>query len=212
MINKTFYVDTLREQGVKKFMEKYPEFDLDMFLKIAKSPMVTEDVRGLCTSLNFYGAERDAIIKIHEVLNKQFSEWIDSDLYLMYSKIKENVPGYYENYAYVLLQLGGYCPHIECRALKSAVYLIHDYIGKPINIEDVDNISNLYRGMVDWELAPDTSVNSEGFSEIDKCLTEQWVAWEKFTNFLLSKDLDSAYKMLLNYQEDCIRVLGSKCL
>ena len=212
MINKTFYVDTLREQGVKKFMEKYPEFDLDMFLKIAKSPMVTEDVRGLCTSLNFYGAERDAIIKIHEVLNKQFSEWIDSDLYLMYSKIKEYVPGYYENYAYVLLQLGGYCPYIECRALKSAVYLIHDYIGKPINIEDVDNISNLYRGMVDWELAPDTSVNSEGFSEIDKCLTEQWVAWEKFTNFLLSKDLDSAYKMLLNYQEDCIRVLGSKCL
>lgn len=213
---RTWYNAKLMNKVVSEFHKKYPVFDKDTFLRIAENGDI-EEVRKLATSIDSYGNSVDYQDKrqVKDKLNDRFADIIGDDLYEIYENLRSSqkleCPRGDESYR--LLQIGGCYPYSERKMIKSALYLLHDYVGKQLKLEDIKTINRLYTSGTYWDLIPNVKgdyklnweENDDDFNKLNTCRKEQTEAWVSFMNYIINKDYESAYKMMLKYRELCIK-------
>ena len=203
-----------REKTISKFKGKYPEFDPEKFIDIVNNGSLDE-IKELAVAYNTYpGAHYTKELsedkysyysyesKIKEALNNKVNLILGADMANLFTQlVKEH--GYDlwngdERYTIFLPEPVYYVKKV----LKTLMYLKFEYLGNELTLDNIKEISRLYKHGVDLcdiIYIPRKAYNGQFKERTNFEIQREINAWVQFDDYILTGELDKAYKLLKEY-------------
>ena len=212
--NRNWYNSELSKQKYYEFVMKYPVINEDEMLSIAKDGSLKE-FRLLCNALyeggyftrgcfydNFEQKRR-----LVQACNERVNSILGAEAAELYEKLMKSQKherwGGDERY-----RLFGYdfAPYDDRQVILSIVELKMAYLNKPLKIEDIPAIADLYNHGRYWDLFPERSGydldwenDDRAFNILNKDRQKHVEIWLSFMNCIFNGEYQTAYNKILWY-------------
>ena len=212
--NRNWFNGAIAHQKYDEFVTKYPTIDEEEMLAIAKDGSLKE-FRLLCnalyegsyTSRGCFYEDYQQKLRLVKACNERVNTILGPENAELYDKLmrsqKHERWGGDERY-----RLFGYdfAPYDDRQVILSIVELKMEYLNKPLTVENIPAITDLYNHGRYWDLFPERSSvgfdwenDDRDFRILNKDRQKHVEIWISFMNCIFNQEYQTAYNKILWY-------------